>query len=330
VSSTIERYRQFARDAAPRSRTYAAWAEHIAGDAECVALIDSLPVACRQPVLILSAARFTGLAQQGDIRSWLVCQWPAVSEVATRRATQTNDPRRTSPLVAALQSVHGPIALLEVGASAGLGLVPDRYSHVFDRGGVKYRVDPASGASELELHCSLGETVPVPRRMPEIVWRAGLERLPLHLADPDAERWLRTLVWPEERERARQLDLAIALVRADPPRLVGGDAVEAVAALAAEVPQEATLVVWSPAVLVYLAPDARARFMTIVSGLRAQWLSLDSRGVLDPVRVSADALLPGDSDDFILSRDGRALAVVSPHGDRITRWAPDARQEPGA
>ena len=322
MSSTADRYRRFAREAAARSRTYAAWALAIADDDECVALIDTLPAADRQPVLVLTAARFSGLTPHGDIRAWLGGEWDAVAQIARQRATQTNDPRRTAPLIAALQGISGPIALLEVGASAGLGLQLDRYSHVFvDPAGREHRVDPLEGASTLELTCMLGAGVPVPTTMPDIVWRAGLERSPLRLDRADDERWLRTLIWPEERERAVQLDAAIAIAREHPPHLVAGDAVDGLAALAAHAPHDVTLVVASPAVLVYLAPADRARFAAAVGELPGHWISLDGRRVLPEVGEAADAALPGKDDDFVLSLDGRPLAVVSPHGDAIERWA---------
>lgn len=322
MTTTAERYRRFAREAAPRSRTYAAWAQAIADDESCLALIDTLPVAHRQPVLVLSAARFSGLAVSGSIREWLAGEWDAVATIARHRATQTNDPRRTSPLLVALQSIPGPIALLEVGASAGLGLLLDRYTHVFvDGDGREHRVDPIDGPSQLELTCTMGAGVPLASKMPEIAWRAGLDRSPVRLDRDDDERWLRTLVWPEERERAAQLDTAIALARENPPLLVAGDAVDNLATLAAQAPRDATLVVASPAVLVYLSPADRARFAVVVAECAHHWVSLDGRRVLPELGVAADAVLPGSDDDFIVSMNGRPLAIVSPHGDRIDRWA---------
>lgn len=321
MSSTAERFRRFAREAAARSPIYAAWSAVIADDDELLALIDTLPVADRQPVLVLTAARFTGLSPRGDVRTWLEGEWDEVAAVARARATQTNDPRRTGPLVAALQGVDGPIALLEVGASAGLGLLADRYSHVFTGPDGESRLDPIDGPAELELSCALGEDVPLPRRMPDIVWRAGLDRSPLRLDRVDDERWLRTLIWPEERARAAQLDAAIGIAREHPPHLVAGDAVDGVAALAAHAPADATLVVWSPAVLVSLPPAERERFAATVGALPGHWLSLDGRRVLRAVGERADATLPGGDDDFLLSLDGHPLAIVSPHGERIERWA---------
>lgn len=321
MSTTAERYHRFAREARERSPSYAAWARAIADDPDCLALIDTLPVADRQPVLVLTAARFSGMPRDAAIVPWLEAEWDAVSAIARTRATQTNDPRRTSALLAALQGIEGPIALLEVGASAGLGLLVDRYSHVFvDTDGCAHRVDPPDGPSPLELECRLGPAVPVPTTMPDIVWRLGLERRPVRLDDPEDERWLRTLIWPEERLRAAQLDRAIGVAREHPVRVLAGDAVDGLAGACAQAPAGATLVVASPAVLVYLGPADRARFAAAVGELADHWISLDGRPVLPDLSAAAAATLPGDDGDFLLSRDGAPLAVVSPHGDRIERW----------
>lgn len=326
MSTTAERYHRFAREARERSPSYAAWARAIADNDECLALIDTLPVADRQPVLVLTAARFSGLPRGGDIVPWLEAEWDAVAAIARERATQTNDPRRTSALLAALQGIEGPIALLEVGASAGLGLLVDRYSHVYiDADGCPHRVDPADGRSPLELECRLGPGVPVPTAMPDIVWRLGLERKPVRLDDAEDERWLRTLIWPEERERAAQLDRAIAVAREHPVRVVAGDAVEGLASACAQAPAGATLVVASPAVLVYLSPADRARFASAVGELAHHWISLDGRAVLPDLAAAAETVLPGEDGDFLLSRDGEPLAVVSPHGERIERWVASQR-----
>ena len=331
MTSTAERYRRFAREAASRSAVYARWAHDLADDPDAMALIDTLPVACRQPVLILTAARFTGLSPAGDARAWLEGEWDAVEAVARTRATQTNDPRRSSALVAALDGIRAPIALLEVGASIGLGLLVDRYRHRYWRGAeVESTVEPVDDEPDaLELDCQLGDGVPAPTHRPEIVWRAGLERRPLALGSPDDERWLRTLIWPEERDRARQLDAALRVAHAHPPRVMAGDAVDGLRAAVADMPDDVVRVIWSPAVLVYLAPEARARFGELARELGDVWVSLDGRRVLPEVAERAAEILPGADDDFVLSRDGRPLAIVAPHGDRIERWAAVGPSESG-
>ena len=70
--------------------------------------------------------------------------------------------------------------------------------------------------------------------LPEVAWRGGIDLNPLDVTDPDAMRWLETLVWPEQDDRRERLRHAIDVARADPPRLVRGDLLDELPALVAE------------------------------------------------------------------------------------------------
>jgi hypothetical protein len=54
---------------------------------------------------------------------------PVIEEQMRSRATQTNEPGRCAVLLPVLAALPQPLALLDVGASAGLCLYPDRYSY---------------------------------------------------------------------------------------------------------------------------------------------------------------------------------------------------------
>ena len=91
------------------------------------------------------------------------------------------------------------------------------------------------------------------------------------------------------------------------------------AALAAQAPAGATLVIYHSAVLAYVIPEDRERFAGIVRGLAAVWFSNEAPGVVPGVPLS-------DRDDgtFVLARDGRqALARTDGHGDWV-EWLPAA------
>ena len=99
-----------------------------------VALIDELPREHRQPSLIFSAMHLLDAPVRpwGEVRDWVVAAWPRIAAVARTRRTQTNEAGRCAPLLAALARIAGPVALIELGASAGLCLGVDRYSYRFD------------------------------------------------------------------------------------------------------------------------------------------------------------------------------------------------------
>ena len=132
------------------------------------------------------------------------------TEVATR-LNQTNEPGRCASLMPTLAALPGPLALLEIGASGGLCLYPDRYSYLYDN---TTRIDPADGPSTVLLHCTTNSSatngqVPLPQQLPDVVWRAGIDLAPLDVTDPDDRRWLETLAWPEEHDRRERIRSAV-------------------------------------------------------------------------------------------------------------------------
>jgi hypothetical protein len=167
----------------------------------------------------------------------------------------------------------------------------------------------------------------VPTSMPTIVWRAGIDLAPLDVADAADVRWLQSLVWPEQTERLARIRSAVAIARADPPLLVAGDATDALAGLAARAPRDATLVVVSSGVLVYVARAGRERFVEAVEALDARWLSLEAAGLFPSVVAGIERATGSAADRlagrFALALDGEALAFVAPHGQRID-WLPRA------
>ncbi len=325
MRDTSEWFRTFARDEARgRSAIYEGWAFGIADDAELLALVDELPETLRQPSLVFAVARLLGAdellganellgADESDFsgfRHWLIENWPRVREGVAGRLNQTNEPGRCASLMPALAGLPGPLALLEVGASAGLCLYPDRYSYAYDDRSV---LDPADGRSTVLLHSRTTGPVPVPSRLPEVVWRAGIDLAPLDVNDAADRLWLETLAWPEEHARRARIRAAIGIARADPPLLVRGNATDALAGLAAQAPPGATLVVIASGVLVYLPFLERQRFIAEVRMLGARWLSLEGVGVLPKVREA----LPADAGGFVLALDEYPLAFTGPHGQSL-------------
>src|SRR5688500_13487038 len=130
--TTAERYRWYAEvQFAGTSPLFAEWSAGIAEDAAVIALIDRLPPPKRQSTLVFAAARFAGapLGPYAQLRPWLIEHWGEVEAIALVRATQTNEAARCATLLPVLSQIDGPIALLEVGASGGACLYPDRYSY---------------------------------------------------------------------------------------------------------------------------------------------------------------------------------------------------------
>ncbi len=312
---TAEWYSTYAEvEARGQSATYEEWAVGVASDPVVIALLERMPLQKRQPPLVFAVSRLLGapVGPYGPFRDWFVAHAKAVAAEAAHRMTQTNEPRRCAALLPALALIPGPLALLEVGASAGLCLYPDRYSYRWN----DERLDPSDGVSAVTLECAVTGPFPVPTRMPEIVWRGGDDLVPLDVTDPGDALWLELLVPPEQQARRERLRASIEIAAADPPHLEAGDARAGLASLAAQAPPGATLVVITSGVLVYLPAAERALFADAVRDLGCRWVSLEGRSAL----ARADAALPrevGAGGRFVLALDEHPLAFSGPHGQNL-------------
>lgn len=310
-------FRRFANAEGRESVRYREWALAIAEDPELLAKIVKLPVAKRQPVLVLTCARVAGVPLRpfATARDDFIALWPRIAKLAQARSTQTNDPRRCTPLLIALNRIRGPIALIEVGASAGLTMIPDRYSYEWTARGRRIRADPKSGPSTVTLAADVVGWGANPPTIPNIVHREGIDLNPLDVTDTDDREWLEALVWPEQSDRLELVRAAADIVAEVSPTITAGDALEALrgaVARARRAEPKATIVIWSPAVLVYLDPARRAEFQKYCRRATVRWVSLDGRTVLPGLAEAATA--KGLEGDFLLSLDGEPIADVDPLG----------------
>jgi hypothetical protein len=320
VAGVAERYRAFAREARGRSAAYESLAGSVAGDGSILRFLGSLPKEKRQPNLLFAAARYLLGAPAGidELRALVGRNPGELSRVMLARRTQTNEPARCATLLPVLAQLPPPLALIEVGASAGLTLLVDRYSYDYAGHRIAGR-DPLAPT----LRCEPRGPVPLPAGVPAVAWRAGLDLNPLDVTDDDDVRWLSCLVWPGEGDREQRLAAAVASARRDPPALYRGDLVTDLPALAARAPDEATLVIYHTSVLVYVPPPGRRQFAAAVRTLPAVWLSNEAPGVVPGTDLPA---WHGDPFVNVLAGDGAPLAVTDSHGAWL-RWL--AAPQPG-
>ena len=240
-----------------------------------------------------------------------------VRAVMRARRTQTNEVGRCAVLLPALPP--GPLALVEVGASAGLCLLFERYAYEFG----STRLGAASSA--VRLRCAATGPIPLPPAIPRIVWRRGLDVRPIDVHDDDAVLWLLACVWPEHHERRRRLESAIAVARADPPVVRAGDLVDDLPALLAEAPGDAQLVVFHSAVLSYVSRERRQALADALAQASKRrdiiWLANEAIGVVPEL----PAVTPSGALRFLVARTRFAngqrrselLALAHPHGAEL-------------
>lgn len=139
------------------------------------------------------------------------------------RAPQTNEVGRSAALYAGLLVVADratpAVELLEIGSSAGLNLMLDRFS--YDLGGRQ----AGAAASAVRLRPRWTGSPPQGPE-PRIVGRRGCDLAPIDVRDPAERLRLRSYIWADQAERLARQDAAVAIALADPPVLDRMDAAE--------------------------------------------------------------------------------------------------------
>ena len=306
-----QEYLAFARgQAAGVSPSYEALALAVVEDEAVVALLAELPRGKQQPNLLFGVARHLGgpVTSPAAFCAWVGQRWADVRPELLARTTQTNEAGRCATLLPVLAGMPGPLALLEVGASAGLCLYPDRYRYDYGQGVVGRGDGPV-------LACDWRRPGPPPTSIPDVVWRAGLDLRPLDVTDEDDLHWLECLIWPEQDARRERLRQAAEVVRAEPPLLATGDLVVDLPSLAGQAPSDATLVVFHTAVLGYVDPQGRHRFADAVRGLPGHWIANEHPTLLEGlVRAPSTQPEAEGPEPFLTALDGIPVGWSGPHG----------------
>lgn len=233
---------------------------------------------------------------------------------------QTNEVARCAQLLPAFALVfqrgrYQPLAMVELGTSAGLNLLWDRYRYCYQAGRPWLLGDLDS---PVLISCRLqgAHRPPLPFPMPTIAQRVGIDLAPLAVHAEEDVRWLRACIWPEERERYQRLKAALTFARQQELSIIKGDACELLPPLLSQIPLEQTLCVWHSFALNQGPTHVRARIdmqLRVASQERTIFrISLEA----DPLRGGPPRL------ELLTYRDGGLaqsewLATCSFHGEEM-------------
>jgi hypothetical protein len=263
---------------------YARIARGVAADRELLGIIDSFASSTKVlPILVFAAVHSLVLAEpdlelaaiyRGDpgdpwpaFRRLLIDRVDAIRELAATRSVQTNEVARSSVLLPALTAVHRrarrPLALIEIGPSAGLNLLLDRYGYDFGDGR-----EVGDRRSPVQLRCEVRGplTPPLAGAPPPIASRTGIDLEPIDVRDEDSCRWLEACLWPTVPDRAERLRAALAVARVDPPLLHRGAALDVLPDVLAGLDADVVPCIISTWVLAYFAKEDRDAFHVLLEG----------------------------------------------------------------
>lgn len=161
------------------------------------------------------------------------------------KLVQTNEVRRCGYLYPSFsfiyEKVQKPLALIELGTSAGLQLLWDKYCY-------SYEADAIYGNPNAEVHIKAdvkGNGIPFLRSTsPPVVSRTGIDLHINDLNDPEDYLWLKSLIWPSHHERRHLFETAANEVRQTHLNMIEGDGVMLLPDIVKEIPQHAAICVF--------------------------------------------------------------------------------------
>ena len=145
-----------------------------------------------------------------------ICEW-------LQYVPQTNEVARSAALYPGLMVVakktNLPIDLLEIGASAGLNLLLDKYA---------YRLgDSTLGRRNSPVVLSPKWSGPLPNGVEVTVrTRRGCDRNPLDVSNAAHRERLIAYIWADQQDRIARIESAIAIARENPPIIDAADAAD--------------------------------------------------------------------------------------------------------
>lgn len=238
----------------------------------------------------------------GPFRDFALGHQEAIVEMGRTRYTQTNECRRCVALLAGVWAtgVHS-FHMVEIGASAGLNLIMDRY---------RYRWGDVTWGPEspVQLTTTMRGGSVHPQDL-EILSRTGLDLAPIDASEEGDRSWLVALTWPEHRERRARLRHALEMAAQEDLRMVPGDATETLGDILADMPGDQPIVILNSLALMQFDRSQRDRLAGVLAEAGAHRVLR---------RVSLELQASGD-EGMTLSADlGAGLAQLGqahPHGE---------------
>jgi hypothetical protein len=313
-------------ESAARDRIEAAWRERRSTTSYDRPLLllaalraEALRAGPRHPLFAaIGAAAIDPEAATRDALAGALADAPArlFVDLATR-SVQTNETSRAVawlwPAALAGCAEGRPLALFDIGCSAGLNLAADRLPAPW--------TDLAGAALPVAINA-------------RILARQGFDAHPLEIGRDEDVVWLRACVWPGETGRLERLDRAIAAFRAaasgpHPPRLQSSDAADVPSRLerqARDLPPETLLLAYQTVMRDYLPADLKKRYLDAMTGWVSGAAPGGSRRLWVELEVAADSLadarelpmaLTAHFSDGTTGVQALTLARCSYHPDRL-------------
>ncbi len=185
--------------------------------------------------------------------------------ILENKLVQTNEVRRCAYLSPTFTHIYDmvkkPLALIELGASAGLQLLWDKYKY-------SYGTNLTYGKMDSKVHIISelrSENYPVlPGAIPPVASRIGVDLHTIDIMKEEDRLWLNALIWPEHNERRDLFNKAAESIKENPVTLIDGNGVELLPDLIEEISRDYAICVFHTHVANQMPADVKERLLAQV------------------------------------------------------------------
>lgn len=168
-----------------------------------------------------------------------------IEVILQTKLVQTNEVRRCSYLYPAFCMIYEramkPLSLIEIGTSAGLQLNWDKYCYSYGKDKWYGKID-----SELPITAEIkGANRPfLLKTAPPVTTRIGFDLQTIDLRDEEEELWLKSLIWPEHKERLFLFEKAVKNSNKGSLNLINGDGISLLPHFAETIPDDSVICIF--------------------------------------------------------------------------------------
>ncbi|MBS2968286.1 DUF2332 domain-containing protein [Metabacillus sp. KIGAM252] len=181
------------------------------------------------------------------------------------KLVQTNEVRRCAYLFPVFQYIYEltnkPLALLEIGTSAGLQLLWDQYAYSY---GTEDVYGNPSSDFQIQSEWIGNKEPPLKKYVPPVSVRMGFDLNIVDVKDQEEYLWMKALIWPEHKERLAMFERAASLAGSQPVQFFEGDGTALLASAAEAVPADSVICVFHTHVANQMPDEAIERLLSSI------------------------------------------------------------------
>ncbi|MFP7478414.1 DUF2332 domain-containing protein [Terribacillus saccharophilus] len=191
-----------------------------------------------------------------------------ISKLLKVRLVQTNEVRRCAYLYPVFSEIYKksnkPLALIEIGTSAGLQLLWDHYAY-------SYGNDEWYGSIDSTLKMMVdvkGDKFPeMEKQSPKVGLRIGFDLHIVNLHEEEERLWLRSFIWPDHEERVTMFNQAANYVLQNELTLIEGNGVELLNRYIEDIPLDQTICIYHTHVANQMSIEEKKKLLTKVESI---------------------------------------------------------------